>query len=185
MSRKETDLSSFNNDWYRPGKKLRIAVWYICNVLFFINPLFAFSGVKCALLRLFGARVGPGVVIKPGVSIKYPWKLSIGAHSWIGERCWIDNLGEVQIGAHCCLSQGAMLLCGNHDYKKTSFDLVIGDITIENGAWIGARAMVTPGTTVQSHAVLAVESVASGTLKPYTIYKGNPAEAMRERVIES
>ncbi len=185
MKQQETDLSTFNNEWYNPGSRLRIALWYVCNVLFFINPLFPLSALKCHLLRLFGAKIGNGVVIKPGVNIKYPWKLSIGDYSWIGERCWIDNLGEVEIGAHCCLSQGAMLLCGNHDFKKSSFDLIIGDITLENGVWIGARAMVTPGTVVKSHAVLVVESVASGILEPYTIYRGNPAEAVRKRTIDA
>ena len=85
--------------------------------------------MKRTLLRLFGANVGRGVVLKPRVTIKYPWKLAVGEHSWIGENVWIDNLGQVTIGNHCCLSQGALLLCGNHNYKKATFDLMVGDIT--------------------------------------------------------
>lgn len=135
------------------------------------------------MLKWFGARVGKGVVIKPGVNIKYPWRLSIGDYSWIGERSWIDNLGHVSIGAHCCLSQGSMLLCGNHDYKKPTFDLLIQPINLEDGVWIGAKAIVTPGVTCRSHSVLAVNSVAIGNLEAYSIYQGNPATLVRKRDI--
>lgn len=178
-----TDLSRFKNPDYKPGPLLKRVVWFVVNTLVFQNPLVPFSGFKCAVLRLFGARVGRGVVIKPSVNIKYPWNLSIGDYSWIGEQVWIDNLAFTRIGSHVCLSQGAMLLCGNHDYSKISFDLITGEITIENGAWIGARALVGPGVTVGSHAVLAVASIATKNLDPYTLYRGNPAVAVRQRSI--
>src|SRR5690242_9560833 len=99
------------------------------SAIFFQNSLFPFSGWKVFLLRLFGASVGKGVVIKPRVTIKYPWFLTIGNHSWIGENVWIDNLGKVAIGSNVCLSQGSMLLTGNHDYTKSTFDLMVKEIT--------------------------------------------------------
>lgn len=132
-------------------------------------------------MRLFGAKVGKGVVIKPSVNIKSPWRLVIGDHAWIGEFVWIDNLVNVQIGNNCCLSQGAFLLTGNHDYKKTSFDLITGSIVLENGVWIGAKAVVCPGVTCHSHAVLTVGSVATDDLDANGIYQGNPAVKVRER----
>lgn len=143
-----------------------------------------FSGLKVTLLSVFGAEIGDNVVIKPNVNIKYPWKLKIGENTWIGEKVWIDNLGEVTIGKNACLSQGAMLLCGNHNYKKEAFDLIVGKITLEDGVWIGAHSIVTPGVRCKSHSLLAVNSVATSTLEPYTIYQGNPAVKIRERVIE-
>lgn len=179
-----TDLSKFSNDWYRPGPGWKRALWFLVNALFFRSPLWPFSGLKCQILRLFGARIGKRVVIKPSVNIKYPWKLRIGDNSWIGEGVWIDNLGEVSIGANVCLSQGAMLLCGNHDYTAEGFDLIVGDIHIEDGAWIGAQALVAPGVKVETHAVLSVKSVASKDLSAWGIYRGNPAEKIRERTIK-
>jgi len=140
-------------------------------------------GWKKFLLRVFGAHVGNGVIIKPHVSIKYPWKLKIGNHSWIGEGVWIDNLGEVVIGDHCCLSQGAMLLCGNHDYSKVTFDLMIGNITLENGVWIGAKSVVCPGVICREHSLLSVGSVATKELEARGIYQGNPASKVKERII--
>lgn len=148
------------------------------------NGWFPFGGFKRFLLRLFGAKIGKGVVIKPCVNIKYPWKLKVGDHVWIGENVWIDNLGEVNIGDHCCLSQGVFLLCGNHDYKSTTFDLMVSPIVLEKGAWIGARSIVSGGVTVGTHAVLSLGSVATRNLDAYGIYTGNPAVKVKERVIE-
>ncbi len=179
----ETDLSKYNNSWYNPGNSIKRLIWYFINVLFFINPLNPSSKIKTWILKLFGAKIGKGVTIKPGVNIKYPWKLSIGNHSWIGEKVWIDNLDSVNIGSNCCLSQEAMLLCGNHNYTKITFDLMIGPISLENGVWIGAKSIVTPNTICKSLAVLSVLSTASGTLDAYSIYKGNPAIKIKERKI--
>lgn len=180
----QTDLSAYDCSWYKPGAgKLKMTLWYFVNVLFFINPLNPLSGLKCSLLRMFGARIGKGVVIKPGVNIKYPWRLTIGDYSWIGERVWIDNLEQVTIGANCCLSQGAMLLCGNHNYKDRHFGLITQPIVLEDGAWVGAMSVVCPGTVMKSHSILTVQSVATETLEPYSLYKGNPAVRVRDRFI--
>ncbi|MEN7549792.1 putative colanic acid biosynthesis acetyltransferase [Rapidithrix thailandica] len=182
----KTDLSKFKNDWYSTGASLpKQVLWYFTNIVFFINPLNPLSFLKVRLLRLFGAKIGEGVVIKPQVNIKYPWKLEIGNHTWIGEHVWIDNLATVRIGSHATLSQGAMLLTGSHNYKKVAFDLIVGDIIIEEGAWVGAKAVVCPGVTCHSHAVLSVSSVATKDLEAYQIYQGNPAVKKRERTIDN
>lgn len=182
----ETDLSRYDCSWYKPGGNIvKLTLWYFVNVLFFINPLNPLSSLKAFLLRMFGAKVGKGVVIKPGVNIKYPWKLVVGDHVWIGENVWIDNLDTVTLGSNSCLSQGAMLLCGNHNYSRSTFDLIVKPITLENGAWVGAKAVVTPGVTLRSHSILTVMSVATSDLEPYTINKGNPAVTVRQRNINS
>lgn len=181
----KTDLSRYNNDWFDEGAGIiKRTIWFFINALFLICPLNPSSGLKKSLLRLFGAKIGKGIVIKPRVNIKYPWKLSIGDYTWIGEGVWIDNLDRVEIGAHCCLSQGAMLLIGNHNYKIPTFDLMIAPITLEDGVWIGAQSTVTGGVTCGNHAVLSVQSVASSDLKPYGIYRGNPAVKIKDRVFD-
>lgn len=179
----KTDLSTFDNSWYKPGSKVKRALWYLFNNAFLLNPYNPFSGLKKFVLKLFGAKIGKGVVIKQRVNIKYPWKLEVGDNTWIGEDVWIDNLGDVKIGANCCLSQGAFLLCGNHNYKKSTFDLIVGKITLEDGVWIGAKAIVTGGVYCHSHALLTVGSVASKNLEAYKVYQGNPAVAIRDREI--
>ena len=76
------------------------------------NP---FMTLKVRLLKMFGAKIGKGLVIKNNVIIKQPWYLTIGDDCWIGENVWIDNIDKVSIGSDVCISQGAMLLTGNHD----------------------------------------------------------------------
>jgi len=185
--KKQVDFSTYNNDWYKKdigaskGKQL---IWYYVNIFFFKSSFSVVNRFKIFLLRAFGANIGIGVVIKPCVNIKYPWKLSVGNYSWIGENVWIDNLGVVTIGQSVSISQGAMLLTGNHNFKKITFDLIVGKIVLEDGVWIGAKSIVCPNVHCFSHAVLAVQSVATANLEPYKIYGGNPAVEIRDRVIE-
>ncbi|MEI6882945.1 MAG: putative colanic acid biosynthesis acetyltransferase [Bacteroidota bacterium] len=182
----QTDISRYDNSSYKPGgNTLKRLAWYYVNIIFFKSPMVPSSGIKCSLLRIFGARVGKGVNIKPSVNIKYPWRLVIGEYSWVGENAWIDNLDDVVIGANCCISQGAMLLCGNHNYRKSTFDLITGKITLEDGVWIGAHSIVCPGILCKSHSVLAVNSVATRNLEPWSIYQGNPAVKVKDRTFES
>ena len=147
----KTDLSAFDNSWYYPGSPLLRLFWYFVNIIFFQNPFFPFIKPKVLLLKMFGAKLGKGVVIKPAVNIKYPWKLIVGNHVWIGEGVWIDNLDRVIIGDNCCISQGALILSGNHHYKKKTFDLIIKPIVLEDGVWIGAKSIVTQGVKCGSH----------------------------------
>lgn len=179
----QVDLSKYDNSWFQPGRGMVIrTIWYFVNTLFFANGFFPISCFKVYLLRLFGAKIGRGVVVKPRVNIKYPWNLCVGDHSWIGEQVWIDNLTKVDIAANCCLSQGALLLCGNHNYRKETFDLMIGEIVLEDGVWLGAHAMVPGNVVCRTHSVLSVQSVAPPVMEPYTIYRGNPATAVKKRI---
>lgn len=178
------DLASFRVTGYSPGAgRVRCALWYAVNALVFASTMFPVYAPKRMLLRLFGARIGSGVVIKPRVNIKHPWRLTIGEHSWIGEGAWIDNLAAVSIGSNVCISQGAYLLTGNHDYKDPHFGLIVQGIAIEDGAWVGARATVCPGVRIGRGAVVTVGSVIQKNAEPFGIYRGNPAEHVRERVM--
>ena len=180
---KQVDLSKFNNSWYKPGNSLKRFVWHLKNRFLFKTSLPWPNSFKIFALRFFGAKVGKCVIIKPCVNIKYPRFLEIGDNVWIGEEVWIDNLGKVKIGNNVCLSQGAMLLCGNHNYKKETFDLIVGDITLEDGVWVGAKAVVCPGVTMKSHSILSVGSVLTKDAEAYGIYQGNPAELIKHREI--
>jgi len=178
------DLSNYNNDWYQPGKNKFIRVmWFFFNAIILNNPYNPFIGIKVFFLTVFGARIGKGVIIKPSVNVKYPWNLEIGDYSWIGENVWIDNLGQCTIGAHCCISQGAMLLTGNHNYSSSGFELIVKPITLENGVWIGAQSVVIPGTICMSHSVLTVKSVSPLVMEANSIYRGNPAIKVKDRII--
>ncbi len=181
----QTDLSKYNNSWYNTGAgSLKRIFWFYTSAVFFQSNFFPIVGLKVFLLKLFGAKIGKGVMIKPSVNIKYPWNLTIKDYAWIGEDVWIDSLVPVSIGVSACISQGAYVLTGNHNYTLTTFDLIVKEVIIEDGAWIGAKSVVCPGVVCKSHSVLAVGSVATKNLDAYCIYQGNPAVKVKERVFK-
>ncbi len=180
----KTNLKQYNTHHYQPGAGwLKRVLWFYASALFFKTSLFPSSAFKVFLLRGFGAKIGGKVVLRHRLNIKYPWFLSVGDYSWIGEEVWIDNLVPVKIGAHVCLSQGAMLLTGNHDYSKSTFNLLTGEIVLEDGVWIGAKAMVCLNVIAAGHSVLTAGSIAVKNMEANFIYQGNPAVKVRERKI--
>jgi len=179
-------LGQFDNSWYQPGRSVPVRVlWMAANWLFFLTWFPWPSSVKCVLARAFGASIGRGVVIKNRVNIKYPWNLTVGDDSWIGEGAWIDSLAKVSIGSNACLSQGCMIETGNHDWSKPTFDLMVRDVVVEDGAWAAVKSLLLPGSRLATHAVLGAGSVLSGETEPYGIYLGVPARKVGERVIEA
>ena len=107
--------------------------------------------------------------------------LMIGNYVWIGEDVWIDNLGLITIESNVCISQGAYLLTGNHNYKKETFDLIIQDIKIKEGVWIGAKSIVCPGVIMNFNSILSPGSVLTKNTEEGCIYRGNPAQLYKKR----
>jgi putative colanic acid biosynthesis acetyltransferase WcaF len=159
------DLSQYRVTGYSPGRlRLVQVLWYLCSALVFQSPWFPFSALKVWLLRLFGASVGRGVVIKPCVRIKFPWRLQIGDFVWIGESVWIDNLATVSIGSHVCISQGAYVCTGSHDHRMPTFDLITRPVMISDRVWICAKAVILPGTQIGPDCLIAAGAVICGKL---------------------
>jgi len=182
---KETQLrKAFDTKGFDQGASLiKAFLWYFTDTIVFRSGLVPFSVILVWILKLFGAKIGKDVRVKPFIHIKYPWKLTLGDHSWLAD-CYIENLAPVVIGKNVCVSQKAMLITGNHNFKKIGFDLITDGITLEDGVWIGAKATVCPGVTCKSHSVLTLGSVATKDLEAYSIYQGNPAVKIRDRVME-
>lgn len=152
------------------------AAWYLLKCAFLLSPLPWPSGLRVALLRAFGAKVGVGVNIKPRVNVHFPWKLEIGNHAWIGEEVFILNFEKVQIGAHVCISQRAFLCTGNHDFRDPAFSYRNAPIRIGDGAWVGAGVFVGPGVQIGEETVVAAGSVVTKNLPAGRVFSGNPAQ---------
>ena len=178
------NLALTSNRGYDPGRPFWYrALWLVVEALTLLNPVFVPYGLKARVLRSFGATIGANVIIKPGIHVKYPWCLSVGDNAWLGERAWIDNFVSVDIGANACVSQGAYLCTGNHDWSDPGMGLIVKPTRIEEGAWIGAFARVGPGVTVGREAIVTLGSVLLKDAEPHAVYQGNPAVKIRERTL--
>lgn len=175
-------LHLFDNSGFERGRtRIVEVIWIIVSALL-IESWLPGSTHRLVVLRLFGARISRGVTLKPGLRIKFPWRLEIGDDSWIGQDVWIDNLATVQIGSNVCLSQGAYVCTGSHDWRSTAFDLIVRPVKVSDCAWIAAKAVVAPGVTVGIGSVLAIGSVATSDLEPWSVYQGVPAKFVKRRL---
>ena len=178
------DLSQPDNSAFDKGRSvLAIGLWHFAGSPLVRSNILPFSGLKCAILRLFGAKIGRGVYAKPGLRVKFPWYLTVGDHCWLGEDAWIDNLAPVTIGSHVCVSQDAYLCTGNHDWTAPNMKLFRRSIVLEDGSWVGARATVCPGVTLREGAIAAAGSVVMKDVPAYQIWAGNPAAFSKYRIL--
>jgi putative colanic acid biosynthesis acetyltransferase WcaF len=169
-------------DGYRKGRSFPVRlIWTFVNALLFRNAVLPAYKLKRRTLRLFGATIGEGVVIKPCVTIKHPWYLTIGDYSWIGEAAWLECASYVTIGKHAVISQGTFLVSGGHDWSDPGMGTLGQPIVVEDGAWVAAFAVVAGGVTIGQEAVVGLGSVVLRDCLPRGIYKGNPAELVGER----
>lgn len=174
------DLSGYTTGGFdRGASRLREAAWWAARCLFFQTPLPWPSALRVALLRMFGAHVGEGVVIRSQVNITFPWRFAIGDHSWIGEEVLILSLARVEIGANCCISQRAFLCTGSHDFASPAFTLRTEPIVIRDGSWIAAGAFVAPGVEIGPGSMVAAGAVVLKNVAPKTIVGGNPAVVIK------
>jgi putative colanic acid biosynthesis acetyltransferase WcaF len=178
------DLSRFDRSSFDRGRPKWVEViWRLASTLFFRNSCFPFYGPKRFLLRCFGAKIGRGVLVKPDVKITFPWRLSVGDFSWIGEEVWIDSLAPVEIDSNVCISQRSYLCTGSHNSRLDTFDLITQPIRIRTGVWVGACSILLPGVTVGEGSFIKAGSVVKDDIPERTIVEGNPAKPTGVRTV--
>jgi len=165
-----------NSAFDRGAGPVREALWMLCKGVFFLNAFPWPSSIRVFWLRLFGARVGKQVVIRAGVNISFPWRLTVGDHVWIGEEVYVLSLAPVTLGSHVCVSQRAFLCTGSHDWRRENFDLQVRPITVEDEVWIAAQAFIGPGVCVGRGSIVGAGTILLKTLPPNSMAKGNPAQ---------
>jgi len=170
------DLSRFRlPQGFRGRSAVYVQLWWIVqDTLFRLSPQFMY-GWRRMLLRAFGAKIGRGVLVRPSVRVTFPWKVTIGERSWIGDYAELYSLGPIAIGRDAVVSQYAYLCTGSHDLRSPSFDIYAKPIAVEDEAWVCAGAFVHPGCTVARGSVVGARSVLHGDTEPYSIYAGAPA----------
>lgn len=175
------ELKDFGSDFDRGASRLTEALWSIFRLLFFRLPIPLPSSLRCTVLRRFGAKIGVGVVIRSGVNISFPWRLSVGDHVWIGEDVMILSLDRVTIGSNCCISQRAFLCTGSHRFDRPGFDLVTKPIVMGDSSWVAAQVFVAPGVTIGPGSMCVAGSVVLDVVPPGMTVIGNPAQVRQRR----
>ena len=158
-----------------------VQLWWLVQSSFFAwSPQFLY-GWRRFLLRLFGAKIGIKVLVRPTARVTYPWKVSIGDHSWVGDDVVLYSLGEIEIGKHTVISQKSYLCTGSHDYAKPSFEIFAQPVKIEDEVWIATDVFVAPGVTIGKGTVVGARSTVLQDLPPGEICFGNPARPIKDR----
>ncbi|MFM0629085.1 DapH/DapD/GlmU-related protein [Paraburkholderia xenovorans] len=175
------DLSQAGKGNYQARRGALIElIWFVLEACVINNKLLPFSGVRVALLRLFGAKIGTGCRFVHPVRVKAPWNLKVGDNCWFGVDVWIYNQTLIRIGSNVCISQGTFLTAGSHD-MSTTMDLHVAPIIIEDGVWITSKCVVQMGVTIGRSAVVTPLSVVHRSLEAEGVYGGNPCRFIRNR----
>lgn len=164
-----------NSDFSRGASRLKESLWLLCKAIFFLAPLPFPSRLRVGLLRLFGAKLGRGVVIHSGVNITFPWRFEAGDHVWVGEGVTILSLARVVLGSQVCISQQAYLCTGSHNWRLETFDLQVGEIAVGAGTFVAARAFVGRSVTIGEDTVLSAGTVLFRSVPAGSFVMGNPA----------
>jgi putative colanic acid biosynthesis acetyltransferase WcaF len=160
-----------------------IYLWAICELLFVTNAWQISTRLRVRILRMFGAEIGAGVIMRPRVRVRFPWKLHIGNDCWIGEGVWFHNQDHIYIGHDCVISQETLLTTGSHAHRR-DMALITRPITIRSGAWITSRCTVLGGATIGQSALVQPMSLISGTVPAGEIWGGNPLTFVKRRFEE-
>jgi putative colanic acid biosynthesis acetyltransferase WcaF len=179
------DLRRYDQSWFdrgRPG--WFILLWWLVQAVIFPLTLHSAHGMRRWLLRQFGATIGAGVAIRPTARFTYPWKVTIGDYSWIGDDVVLYSLDAIRIGSHCVISQETYLCTGSHDSHDPTFNLQTGPITIGNGAWIAADCFVGPNVAIGANALVGARSSVFSNLPEQQVCWGTPCKPHHQREIQ-
>ncbi len=171
-------LAGFAGAGYDKGRGILIQVLWFTISGMFLTRWWCPNNVRCRVLRMFGASIGPGTLIRHRVRIHWPWKLVVGANTWIGEGAWILNLEPVTIGDDVCISQEALLCTGSHDRHSPTFEFDNAPIHVADGAWIAARATILRGVSVGSNAVVGASALVASDVAADTVMLAPRATAL-------
>ncbi|MEM6256160.1 MAG: hormogonium polysaccharide biosynthesis acetyltransferase HpsU [Cyanobacteria bacterium P01_D01_bin.156] len=176
------DLTQYYQPGFEIGRpKWYVLLWWLVQSVVFPLTLHTTHGLRCAVLRLFGAKIGKNVVIRPSARFTYPWKVEIGDHSWVGEDVVFYSLAPIRLGQHCVVSQKSYLCTGSHDFSDPSFALVTAPVVIENGAWIATDCFIGPGVRIGANALIGARSSVFKDMPAQQICMGSPCRPQRPR----
>lgn len=185
QNKSAVNLNDYNQDEYDRGKSgLFILLWWIVQSTLFRFSLHNAYKWRASILRMFGGKVGKYTKIRASSKFHYPWKVSIGDYSWIGDNVKFYSLDEIHVGSNCVVSQESYLCTGSHNIKDPHFGLITKPIVIKDGAWVASDVFVYPGITINEKAVVAARSTVTKDIPANEVHAGSPAKYIKKRLEE-
>lgn len=170
------DLRNYDQSNFDRGRpSWFILLWWLVQAIAFPISPHNFNGFRRFILRLFGAKIGQGVLIRPTARFTYPWKVEIGDYSWIGDDVVLYSLEQIHIGCHCVISQKSYLCTGSHDIQDAAFSLKTAEISVGNGVWIATDCFIAPGVQIGANAVIGTRSSVFSNIPAQQVCWGTPA----------
>ena len=174
------DLSNFNRGkprWY-------VMLWWLVQAIAFPLSLHHFNSLRCFVLRLFGAKIGKGVVVRPSSRFLFPWKVEIGDYSWIGDEVMFYSIDRITVGSHSVISQKSYLCTGSHNIEDPSFGLITAPIELGNGVWVATDCLIAPGVQIGSNSVIGARSSVMKSIPARQVAWGTPCSCRYSRTIK-
>lgn len=169
------DLRRYDQSGFDRGRpSLVVLLWWLVQAIAFPLSLHNADGFRCSLLRIFGAKIGDKVKIRPTARVTYPWKIAIGDYSWIGDDVVLYSIDRITIGSQCVISQKSYLCTGSHDLQDPAFSLITAPIAIEPGVWVATDCFVAPGVVIGANAVIGARSTVFKSMPPAQVCWGSP-----------
>ncbi|MFO7618155.1 MAG: acyltransferase [Thermoplasmata archaeon] len=145
-------------------------------------------GVKLrrAFFKKYFKHFGSHVTIAEDVTIEVPENISIGDNSGFNAGCWISGGGGLTIGHNVIVGPHTVIHTQNHEYDDVTKPIceqghTSKPVTIEDDVWIGARAVITPGSKIGRGCVIAAGAVVAGYITPHSVAAGVPAKVIKKR----
>ena len=176
-------LQNYSDSIPRKVKIRRLAwlmIWSLCAMWM---PYFIGNKWRVYLLSMFGLRHNGHVSVYPSAKVWAPWNVEMGSYVAIDDEVNLYSAAKITIGTKVAISREAFICTASHDITKPNRPLVTAPITICDGVWIGARAIVLPGVTIGEGAVVAAGAVVTKDVEPFTVVGGNPAKFIKKRVL--
>ena len=164
------------------GNRAARQIWNLTWLVLFRPTPRPFHAWRRALLRMFGARVGPAAHVYAGARIWAPWNLVLGRHVSIADDAEIYNPAPIELAEYAVVSQGAYLCGATHDYESWDFPLMSAPIRVGAHAWVAARAIVRMGVTLGDGCVIGAGSVVTTDMPAWTVCAGVPCRPIRAYV---
>ncbi|QGN38811.1 putative colanic acid biosynthesis acetyltransferase [Klebsiella oxytoca] len=177
------DLSKFSvPKGFRGRSVIVVQLWWFVDFFFFRMSPQIFYKWRVLILRIFGAKIGKNVIIRPSAKITYPWKLTIGDNSWVGDDVVLYSLGEIIIGNNTIISQRCYICTGSHDYNTLDFKIIKSPIVVGSSSWLATDVFVAPGVKIGDNCIIGARSSVFNDIPSNSVCLGSPAIKVRDKI---